>query len=206
MPGRYISDTNSHCLLVSRSTWTTEMADTCKPLATLASTAYLYGGSTINTSGSSIVLHAEEYDNWIQLTTEVEAGIDNSFSFDVPVLEGAAESGMQVMIMETRDNTPYVIGGGYLMPGGRKQTIIFKASGNTVNLLFNGPFSTAEIEQICTHYTKTTQQTYLVEVCDETKDKYRFGFNGQEKVNEIAGVGNHNTALFWEYDTRTAQR
>ena len=35
---------------------------------------------------------------------------------------------------------------------------------------------------------------------------YRFGFNGQEKDNEIAGPGNHNTALFWEYDTRTARR
>jgi hypothetical protein len=38
-----------------------------------------------------------------------------------------------------------------------------------------------------------------------TKD-YRFGFNGQEKVNEIAGTGNHNTALFWEYDTRLGRR
>jgi hypothetical protein len=37
-------------------------------------------------------------------------------------------------------------------------------------------------------------------------DKYRFGFNTQEKVNEISGVGNHNTALFWEYDTRLGRR
>jgi hypothetical protein len=36
--------------------------------------------------------------------------------------------------------------------------------------------------------------------------KYRYGFNGQEKDNEIAGVGNHNTALFWEYDTRLGRR
>jgi hypothetical protein len=35
---------------------------------------------------------------------------------------------------------------------------------------------------------------------------YTFGFNGQEKVNEIAGTGNHNTALFWEYDTRLGRR
>jgi hypothetical protein len=35
---------------------------------------------------------------------------------------------------------------------------------------------------------------------------YRFGFNGQEKVNEIAGTGNHNTAKFWEYDTRLGRR
>ena len=35
---------------------------------------------------------------------------------------------------------------------------------------------------------------------------YKFGFNGQEKVNEIAGIGNHTTALFWEYDTRLGRR
>jgi hypothetical protein len=35
---------------------------------------------------------------------------------------------------------------------------------------------------------------------------YSYGFNGQEKVDEIAGVGNHNTALFWEYDTRLGRR
>ena len=35
---------------------------------------------------------------------------------------------------------------------------------------------------------------------------YRFGFNGQEKVDEISGIGNHNTALFWEYDTRLGRR
>jgi hypothetical protein len=26
------------------------------------------------------------------------------------------------------------------------------------------------------------------------------------KMNEVAGTGNHNTAQFWEYDTRTARR
>ena len=36
--------------------------------------------------------------------------------------------------------------------------------------------------------------------------EYRFGNGGQEKVNEVSGIGNHYTALFWEYDTRTAQR
>jgi YD repeat-containing protein len=37
-------------------------------------------------------------------------------------------------------------------------------------------------------------------------DGYRYGFNSQEKTNEIAGNGNHNTAQFWEYDTRLARR
>ena len=36
--------------------------------------------------------------------------------------------------------------------------------------------------------------------------KYRFGFNGQEKDDEVAGAGNTNTAMFWEYDTRLGRR
>lgn len=37
--------------------------------------------------------------------------------------------------------------------------------------------------------------------------EYRFGFNGQEKDDEIAGVtGSHTTALFWEYDSRIGRR
>jgi len=35
---------------------------------------------------------------------------------------------------------------------------------------------------------------------------YRFGFNGHEKTDEISGTGNHNTAMFWEYDTRLGRR
>jgi hypothetical protein len=36
--------------------------------------------------------------------------------------------------------------------------------------------------------------------------EYRFGYNTQEKTDEIAGPGNHNTATFWEYDGRLVLR
>ena len=36
--------------------------------------------------------------------------------------------------------------------------------------------------------------------------KYRYSFNTQEKVDEVYGKGNLNTALFWEYDTRLGRR
>jgi hypothetical protein len=39
-----------------------------------------------------------------------------------------------------------------------------------------------------------------------SSEVYRFGFNTQEKIEEISGTGNHNTALFWEYDTRLSTR
>lgn len=35
---------------------------------------------------------------------------------------------------------------------------------------------------------------------------YRYGFNGQEKSNEIKGEGNSYTAEYWEYDPRVGRR
>ncbi|MEX0966860.1 MAG: hypothetical protein WD077_06455 [Bacteroidia bacterium] len=39
-----------------------------------------------------------------------------------------------------------------------------------------------------------------------TSGSYRYGYNTQEKVDEIAGAGNHYTALFWEYNPRVDHR
>ena len=41
---------------------------------------------------------------------------------------------------------------------------------------------------------------------EKCANAYTFGYNGQEKVDEIAGAGNHTTAEFWEYDTRLGRR
>ncbi|MCG9881829.1 MAG: hypothetical protein MH472_14635, partial [Bacteroidia bacterium] len=37
-------------------------------------------------------------------------------------------------------------------------------------------------------------------------NEYRFGFNGQEKDDEVSGDGNTMTAEFWEYDARLGRR
>ncbi len=37
-------------------------------------------------------------------------------------------------------------------------------------------------------------------------ESYRYGWNTQEKTDEIAGSGNHYTAPFWEYSPRVVQR
>jgi len=39
-----------------------------------------------------------------------------------------------------------------------------------------------------------------------SSEKYWLGFNGQEKDDEVAGAGNTNTAMFWEYDIRLGRR
>ena len=40
----------------------------------------------------------------------------------------------------------------------------------------------------------------------EVGSEYRYGFNGQKQDDDISGVGNLNTAEFWEYDTRLGRR
>ena len=37
-------------------------------------------------------------------------------------------------------------------------------------------------------------------------EKYRYGFGGQEKDNEVYGEGNSYTAEFWQYDPRSGRR
>ena len=57
----------------------------------------------------------------------------------------------------------------------------------------------------CTYYPfgmEMPGRTYT----NTTLTQTRFGFNGKETVDEISGKGNHNTALFWEYDTRLGRR
>ena len=39
-----------------------------------------------------------------------------------------------------------------------------------------------------------------------SSDNYRYGFNGQEKDDEVAGDGNSYTAEYWQYDPRIAKR
>ncbi len=39
-----------------------------------------------------------------------------------------------------------------------------------------------------------------------SSDNYRYGFNGQEKDDEVSGSGNSMTAEFWQYDSRLGRR
>ena len=203
MPGRYVSDTSERCMTISRTGWSTILVDSCKPLAVLATTSYASGGATAVYANNHLVLSVPA-EGSIGFATEVAAGVDNTFEFNIGNITGASEQGVLVTVLETIDNVQYVIGGGRLLPG--RQKVNFRSVANSVSLVFPEHFTEMELAMICTKYPKSVQHTYLVDVCDESKDRYRFGFNGQEKINEIAGVGNHNTAQFWEYDTRLGRR
>ncbi|HMT34992.1 MAG TPA: hypothetical protein PKC41_03985 [Chitinophagaceae bacterium] len=71
---------------------------------------------------------------------------------------------------------------------------------------YNGTFKVSGVKYIVKDLYAVSYQEEICNTDDDFKDDYRFGFNGQHKDNEIAGIGNHNTALFWEYDTRLGRR
>jgi len=58
-----------------------------------------------------------------------------------------------------------------------------------------------EISDIMIQFTKWVLESRLVRACEEGED-YRFGFNGQLKDNEVAGIGNSLDFKFRMYDSR----
>lgn len=115
-------------------------------------------------------------------------------------------------ITVTDDVTSAVIASQSVGSGGF-YSLSFTPTGNNVTLSIVEGVSFASSDKLIHLVTGTyTQQQgwttapLAVQLTNKDADKYKFGFNGQEKDNEIAGVGNHTTALFWEYDTRIARR
>ncbi|NII25345.1 hypothetical protein HB364_09650 [Pseudoflavitalea sp. X16] len=98
----------------------------------------------------------------------------------------------------------------FVMPAGMDQVKMEFMRQNTGSAIdgLNIPytidnFSIIRIEPIASQTTT---------VCEPNADPsgendiYRYGFNGQEKSNEIKGNGNSYTAEFWEYDPRLGRR
>jgi hypothetical protein len=57
------------------------------------------------------------------------------------------------------------------------------------------------------HPIQNTTFNGLLGGCERlSASSHPFTFNGQERTDKLAVAGNHNTALYWEYDTRLGMR
>lgn len=97
-----------------------------------------------------------------------------------------------------------VVLGSIPVTGKGSYRISFKPTGSSVQLWILGAYDIV-LKPTCYTYPVTTQETYLVDICDENKDRYRFGFNGMEKDNELKGIGNSLDFGARIYDSRTAR-
>ena len=212
MPGRYMADTASHCL--------TTTVNTIVPSIYYDSVNWI----ALNASGA-VVTHPVGLLGTVTLTNVLGVLLDETttrngsgISTSIPYV-AAASTHVDVVVSG-------VIGGVFTFTatdnatGGFLSSTIHSGLGiTTVAVPLNPPHSNSVtisitgstllpdviglIYLVLPHDT-TIAQSIVTTVCN--RDHYRYGYNGQIKVNELAGLGNHNTAEFWEYDTRTGKR
>ena len=97
-------------------------------------------------------------------------------------------------------------------PSGALSIHVLNTDGfNTFNYTATSSNIYIQIRQAGTYYLdnirmyRTYEDTIFVSGY-EVEMAYRYGYNTQERVDEIAGKGNHYTAPYWEYDPRVVHR
>src|SRR5690554_518510 len=97
-------------------------------------------------------------------------------------------------------------------PSGALSIHVLNTDGsNTFNYTATSSNIYIQIRQAGTYYLdnirmyRTYQDTVFVSGY-EVDRAYRYGYNTQERVDEVSGKGNHYTAEFWEYSPRIGRR
>lgn len=133
------------------------------------------------------------------------------FDIDIMAMAGDAKPGLQILgydpvtgdhtdlvaeIDEVQDITETV---DFYSSGTRTYKMVLKQK-NVGTLTFN--WKTFRVKRAREVFTRTCNMT----PCSSCPNGYRYGFNGQEKDDEVAGEGNSYTAEYWQYDPRLGKR
>jgi hypothetical protein len=190
-------------MTLTQSRWVTTWVDSCYNLSDLIWKQDTTGGAiAVGTTGNGMEIDAPRVNSSVSFALDVEPAVEQLLTFEIASL--TAGTGSMIAVEESIGGQWKTLNSVPLDKIGLI-TLSFVPLGNGVKVSVTGPTKVI-LNRICRKKPIQYQESYLTQVCNGDKDRYRFGFNGQEKVNEIAGVGNHNTAEFWEYDTRTARR
>lgn len=218
MPGRYTQDTTTQCATISQTIYV--------PVSTTYDeSASAMSPQTIGIDATLDTLSEEGYLG-VVLTSETEiipgggakltlphVGINerNQLTFSVGMLSPDVEFIAQLYECNIDDT---VLLADALLDRGEDYELDYKPTG-TGNLmlkvlfkrgtvLFGPPLTSAGIylNNFVTTITGYEPQEVTSTICSEGQDKYRFGFNGKEKDNEMKGVGNSLDFGARIYDSR----
>jgi RHS repeat-associated protein len=199
MPDRYTSDTSSECVTVSQTKWVTTWVTHCYLAADWVWPAYSYYG-TVSVSTSSGL--------------QIAAGESSGIYFEIDVLPyeqqdvylqtDAFYSGSGTLELQEYHGGQWHMLGSTTFDKLGEVRISIRPREDRIRAVLRGPFY-VQVKQFCVQRPQLSQETVLVDICDTDGDKYRFGFNGQEKVNEWAGIGNHLAFANRAYDSRTGR-
>lgn len=211
MPGRYTTDSDMHCTTVSETVMVPVVTPVWHPFD--LGTVVLTGGGTLVTGTPGVKYVLDPLDP----ITGTEG-----VSFRVPDVSIGEAQQMQIAFRSREGSMIFAIvdssGGQYTVLD--VQQLASSASPDTVTFYFTpsgpdifgvgvltspgSPITDIHLGGYYTYTVTLVPTTVVSTVCSE--DEYRYDFNTQMKTNEWAGVGNHTTALYWEYDSRTGRR
>ncbi len=229
MPQRYWEDPNTPCIFVTRTVWTKVLVpvkniyfidaiDETKFTALEGSTLEtspkdgdIPGSMRVSKTGAGTQAAAESElsgslmggkEVVVQARLSNNTGTEGAVRADLVFIPQGSTDEIVLQTAEVRFEEDIRMGA--IMPGTGNLRVVFRTTG----WLDNPQFRIRFLE----YYTiDEVSHNEVVKECSVdanglTGSDYRFGFNGQMKVNEIAGAGNWTTAQFWEYNTRTGIR
>jgi len=222
MPGRHNQDTSIKCItVVHPASWTFIQINTID--ADLYADGLIwapgtgYNATAVGSSISTGVVSYEDVDYYSMSTAEVGAGLLQNLQLDagkdtklILDIHSIGSSGYEAKVSQFINNQWEEMVSEVLYSSGETEIDLHPAVTDVKLEILRTTADASMVVNAAIHprwvIPKVYQDELEITICSRSDDNYRFGFNGQEKVNEIAGIGNHNTALFWEYDTRLGRR
>ena len=207
MPGRYLSDTTARCQTITQTRFFTTYVDSCWTVPSWPiwnPWVIRIGNATVTPVGTAIQAVLPDPSSMFYISrTAVPSAINH-----VSLLVESVSNPVVISVVETVDGQEVVLGE-QLLQSAQMSTVSFSITPSTPSIRIRVRWFTAPAilrwRTICVQVPQMQSETYLVDVCDEIGDKYRFGFNGMHKDNEMQGIGNSLDFGARIYDSRVAR-
>jgi len=161
-----------------------------------------------------IAVAANQYEKGIVGGTDVDSGTEYTINFTIQ--ENTTGTMVAKVIKYTnKAHTSYNTLASRSVTGvGGSFSLNFTATGDSVWLWVGNAFNTSiaanKLFRLSNaqmyKYVWTVDQLANATILEHELNPYRFAYNGQERIDEKAGLANHYTAPYWEYDPRKAIR
>jgi len=199
MPGRYIRDTAEHCAIMTQTMMVPQWVSVS--VGVNPGPVNMIGGAVptwFSPTSVSVFAPAPMFGLSLDMSSLSVNGSSN-ISYSVTSLTGT----WQASVVDSTGNT--VASQAVQGPGSFSLDFVPASTTAQFQLVSVNPGGTVRWASPTYKTLTYVAGTVTSLVCNGEKDRYRFGFNGQEKDNEIAGVGNSLDYVKRSYDPRIAR-
>jgi len=199
MPGRYIRDTAEHCAIMTQTMMVPQWVSIS--VGVNPGPVNMIGGAVptwFSPTSVSVFAPAPMFGLSLDMSGLSVNGSSN-ISYSVTSLTGT----WQASVVDSTGNTV----ASQAVQGTGSYSLDFVPASTTAQFQLVSVNPGGTVRWASPTYKTLTYVAGTVTslVCNGEKDKYRFGYNGQEKDNEWAGVGNEYNFGARLYDTRVAR-